>query len=94
MYSLFSLGLIILEIIANIILPEYGDSWQKLRNNDFSEVDLGHSSSVLVDIVKKLLRRNPEERLTAKQILENTCLNQVMNGEQPIRHLDEDVNMS
>lgn len=35
--DIFSLGLIILEIAANIVLPDNGTSWQKLRSGDLSD---------------------------------------------------------
>ncbi len=34
--DIFSFGLIMLELVANIELPTQGDSWQMLRNDDFS----------------------------------------------------------
>ena len=36
--DIFALGLIMLEIAANIELPDNGASWQRLRNGDMSEV--------------------------------------------------------
>lgn len=41
--DIFSLGLIMLEIAANIILPDNGIHWQKLRSGDLS--DAGRLSS-------------------------------------------------
>lgn len=35
--DIFSLGLIILEVAANIVLPDNGASWQKLRSGDLSD---------------------------------------------------------
>lgn len=35
--DIFSLGLIMVEIAANIVLPENGDQWHKLRSGDLSE---------------------------------------------------------
>lgn len=35
--DVFSLGLIILEVAANIVLPDNGTSWQKLRSGDLSD---------------------------------------------------------
>jgi mitosis inhibitor protein kinase SWE1 len=37
--DVFALGLIMLELAANMILPENGVSWQKLRSADFSDVE-------------------------------------------------------
>ncbi|OUM53097.1 hypothetical protein BVG19_g2349 [[Candida] boidinii] len=41
--DIFSIGLIIVEIAANIILPDNGESWQKLRSGDLT--DAGRLSS-------------------------------------------------
>lgn len=36
--DIFSLGLMILEAAANVVLPENGPSWRRLRSGDLSEV--------------------------------------------------------
>jgi mitosis inhibitor protein kinase SWE1 len=36
--DIFSLGLIVLEIAGNVVLPDNGMSWQKLRNGDLSDI--------------------------------------------------------
>jgi mitosis inhibitor protein kinase SWE1 len=36
--DVFSLGLIMLEIAGNVVLPDNGMSWQKLRNGDLSDI--------------------------------------------------------
>ncbi|KAJ9124636.1 hypothetical protein QFC24_003003 [Naganishia onofrii] len=37
--DVFSLGATMLEVAFNIVLPSNGDAWQKLRNNDFSDLE-------------------------------------------------------
>lgn len=41
--DIFSLGIMMLEVAANIVLPDYGVHWQKLRSGDLS--DAGRLSS-------------------------------------------------
>lgn len=41
--DIFSLGLIMVEIAANVVLPDNGNAWQKLRSGDIS--DAGRLSS-------------------------------------------------
>ncbi|KAI3402456.2 SWE1 [Candida oxycetoniae] len=53
--DIFSLGLIILEIAANIILPDNGTPWRKLRSGDLS--DAGQLSS---DNISMFLQHKPE----------------------------------
>ena len=36
--DIFALGLIMLEIAGNVMLPDNGASWQRLRNGDMSDV--------------------------------------------------------
>lgn len=36
--DIFSLGMTLLEIAGNIVLPDYGASWQKLRAGDLSDL--------------------------------------------------------
>ncbi|ORY11784.1 hypothetical protein BCR34DRAFT_483636 [Clohesyomyces aquaticus] len=36
--DVYALGMIMCEIAANIVLPENGTSWQKLRSGDFTEI--------------------------------------------------------
>ncbi|ETN37383.1 uncharacterized protein HMPREF1541_08374 [Cyphellophora europaea CBS 101466] len=36
--DVFSLGLMMLEIAGNVVLPDNGTSWQKLRNGDWSDI--------------------------------------------------------
>lgn len=36
--DVFALGLIMLEIAGNVMLPDYGASWQRLRSGDMSDV--------------------------------------------------------
>ncbi|KAI5967557.1 SWE1 [Candida margitis] len=53
--DIFSLGLIVLEIAANIILPDNGTPWRKLRSGDLS--DAGQLSS---DNISMFLQHKPE----------------------------------
>lgn len=57
-----SLGLVILEAAANVVLPDNGPAWQKLRSNDFSDVDLTRLSPALVDLLSGMLHKTPDLR--------------------------------
>ncbi|KAJ3154557.1 hypothetical protein HK101_001613 [Irineochytrium annulatum] len=69
--DIFSLGLIILEMAANIVLPENGPHWHKLRDHNFSECSFAACTPPLIDIMKHLLNPEPTKRPLAKQILEH-----------------------
>ncbi|KAK4054257.1 mitosis inhibitor protein kinase swe1 [Microbotryomycetes sp. JL201] len=66
--DIFSLGLVVLEAAANVVLPDNGPAWQKLRSNDFSDVDLDRLSPALVDLLRAMLEKQPERRASIEQI--------------------------
>ena len=45
--SLFSLGLLLLEALTNIIPPSNGDAWTRLRSDDFSDIEAPPASPAL-----------------------------------------------
>lgn len=65
---LSSLGLVILEAAANVILPDNGLPWQKLRENDLSDVQLSHLSDELVKVIVGLLASDPAARMTIDEL--------------------------
>ncbi|KAJ3029635.1 UNVERIFIED_CONTAM: hypothetical protein HDU68_011539 [Siphonaria sp. JEL0065] len=80
--DIFSLGLIIFEIATNIILPENGNHWQKLRRHDFSECapQLNRVSPPLVELIKGMLHPVPEERISLDRILSHPFVVTIMEG--------------
>ncbi|ORX70642.1 kinase-like protein [Linderina pennispora] len=69
--DVFSLGMMMLEIVANIVLPDNGVEWQKLREGCFDDanfIDLPYSSDLL-DTIKWMLTPDPDMRPTAGQIV-------------------------
>ncbi|KAL8292299.1 hypothetical protein RQP46_001765 [Phenoliferia psychrophenolica] len=67
--DVFSLGLIILEAAANVILPDNGPAWHKLRSNDFSDVDLSRLSPPLANLLAGMLDKSPDRRLSIDDVL-------------------------
>lgn len=63
-----SVGLVILEAAANVVLPDNGLAWHKLRSNDFSDVDLSRLSHELVVLLTGMLDKSPDERLTIDEV--------------------------
>ena len=59
--DIFALGLIMLEIAGNVMLPDNGASWQRLRSGDMSDVpsltSSSETSNVLRDSTGKPLSR-------------------------------------
>ncbi|KAJ3017590.1 hypothetical protein HKX48_003455 [Thoreauomyces humboldtii] len=70
--DIFSVGLIMLEIAANVILPENGPYWHKLRTGDLSEIPLGPDiSPALVDLIRSMLDPDPTTRPMPDAILQH-----------------------
>lgn len=70
--DLYSLGLIVLEMAANVVLPRYGEAWQKLRHGDISDCDFSQRSRQLLQLVQGLLAANPAERKPVTWVLAKT----------------------
>ena len=67
--DIFSLGLIILELAADIELPSNGDSWQNLRHGDYSELSLDDTSDMLNQLIKEMTHPVPESRPSIEKVL-------------------------
>lgn len=67
--DIFSLGLIILELAADIELPSNGDSWQNLRHGDFSELSLDDTSDMLNQLIIEMTHPAPESRPSIEKVL-------------------------
>ncbi|OMJ29091.1 Mitosis inhibitor protein kinase wee1 [Smittium culicis] len=82
--DIFSLGLIILEIAANVVLPENGPEYFDLRHNVFSSAQLEESniSQELISLITCMLDKDPSKRPTASQIMSHnnikSCIGQPM----------------
>ncbi|TPX75492.1 hypothetical protein CcCBS67573_g03238 [Chytriomyces confervae] len=83
--DIFSLGLIIFEISTNVILPENGSHWQKLRRHDFSECEGGSTlnrvSPPLADLIKGMLHPDRKLRIRLERILGHPFVGAVLEGQ-------------
>ena len=69
--DIFSLGLLMVEMAGNCLLPTSGEPWQKLRSNDLSEVPFEVSiGETLRAVIRDLLQAEPQKRPTALQIVQ------------------------
>ncbi len=67
--DIFSLGLIMLELAADVELPSNGDSWQNLRHGDFSELSLDDTSDMLNQLIREMTHPSPELRPSIEKVL-------------------------
>ncbi|KAI0344770.1 hypothetical protein BDW22DRAFT_1427444 [Trametopsis cervina] len=63
--DIFSLGMTILETATNVIVPDQGDAWHRIRHEDFTQVDMSVLSTELVELIKSMLRTDPSLRVDA-----------------------------
>lgn len=65
-----------LETATNIVVPDQGESWHRLRHDDFAQVDFTSLSPELIRLLKNMLRSEPSLRLTASQVADHpvVCL--------------------
>ncbi|KAF9501834.1 hypothetical protein BDN71DRAFT_1438533 [Pleurotus eryngii] len=68
--DVFSLGMTMLETASNIVVPDQGDAWHQLRQEDFSLVDLDDSPELL-GLLRSMMRTNPESRVSAQDVFEH-----------------------
>ncbi|KAJ2450881.1 mitosis inhibitor protein kinase swe1 [Coemansia sp. RSA 2336] len=88
--DVFSLGMMMLEIIADIILPENGDDWHKLREGCFDDPSFENLpySADLLELVKLMLHPQPSQRPTMAQL---AALEQCqLAGDTPAASEDEE----
>ncbi|KAH6914326.1 other/WEE protein kinase [Coprinopsis sp. MPI-PUGE-AT-0042] len=65
--DVFSFGMTILETATNIVVPDQGDSWHRLRREDLSEVKW-EGSNELLELIKQTMRTDPAQRVSAQDV--------------------------
>jgi len=65
--DIFSLGVTMLETASNIVVPDQGEPWHRLRQEDFGQVDLDESPELL-ELIKSMMRTNPVLRVNIHDI--------------------------
>ncbi|KAI0674950.1 hypothetical protein C8Q78DRAFT_1182958 [Trametes maxima] len=60
--DVFSLGMTMLETASNIVVPDQGEAWHRLRREDFSQVEL-EVSGELWELLKSMMRAAPALRI-------------------------------
>ncbi|KAF8638035.1 hypothetical protein AX16_010667 [Volvariella volvacea WC 439] len=68
--DVFSFGVMMLETATNIVVPDQGEAWQRLRTEDFSQVDL-EDSPELLDIIRSMMRTDPDLRISVQTVYDH-----------------------
>ncbi|RKP01751.1 hypothetical protein CXG81DRAFT_3087, partial [Caulochytrium protostelioides] len=72
--DIFSLGLMALEMAANVELPENGPAWTQLRHHGLESVSLKDVSQPLVDLIRSMIHPDPAFRPQARDILRHPLI--------------------
>lgn len=75
--DVFALGLIMVEAVGNVVLPDNGEPWQKLRNDDLSDVDFSNISVSLFRLIQRMLSSAPLMRPSVDEILSHPVVQAV-----------------
>jgi len=65
--DVFSFGMTILETASNILVPDQGEAWHRLRREDFSQIDL-EDSPELLELIQQMMRTDPALRISVPAI--------------------------
>lgn len=85
----------LLETACNIVVPDGGDPWHRLRHDDFSDCPLDELESLqLQGTIRALMFSNPHLRPTAGQIAEHPIVSAARTLGQPAIVAEEDTFMS
>lgn len=61
----------VLEIAANVELPENGPIWQQLREGNLHGITFVDKSQMMTDFIKPMLNADPKLRPTAADLLKH-----------------------
>ncbi|KAI8921530.1 kinase-like domain-containing protein [Entophlyctis helioformis] len=80
--DIFSLGLVLLEVAADIVLPENGPEWERLRTGrlDVVALGLGGRSKPLVDFIGGMVDPMASMRPSASDVLDHPVLSAMLAG--------------
>ncbi|KAJ7783329.1 other/WEE protein kinase [Mycena metata] len=65
--DVFSFGMTMLETASNMVVPDQGEAWLKLRREDYSQVDLDDMPE-LFGLIRGMMRTDPAQRLDVEGI--------------------------
>lgn len=89
-----SFGLIILEAASNVVLPDNGVSWHRLRSNDFSEVSTSRLSTPLSTLLVGLLAQDPMQRSQISKVAQHPVISYLAAEYDHARSIPDDADVS
>ncbi|KAI6110576.1 hypothetical protein EDD16DRAFT_1610607 [Pisolithus croceorrhizus] len=69
--DVFSFGMMMLETATNIVVPDQGEGWHRLRQEDFSQIDLSGLSAELTELIRSMMRMDPGKRVDVQMVYDH-----------------------
>ncbi|TFY52403.1 hypothetical protein EVJ58_g10038 [Rhodofomes roseus] len=91
--DVFSLGMTILEAATNIVVPGQGESWHRLRQEDFSQVDneLESLTEELQALICGMMRTDPAVRVEIGAVASHPVVSRARAAMDDVRAAQGDV---
>ncbi|KZT70930.1 hypothetical protein DAEQUDRAFT_756019 [Daedalea quercina L-15889] len=91
--DVFSLGMTILETATNIVVPGQGESWHRLRQEDFSQADNGLESlsEELRSLICSMMRTDPAVRVGIGLVASHPVVSRARTAMEEVRAAEGDV---
>ncbi|CAG8492671.1 17181_t:CDS:2, partial [Dentiscutata erythropus] len=67
--DIFSLGIVLLEMVSKTPLPHFGSDWRRLRQGDLAGFVFDDISDSMISLIKSMLQRDPNMRPTIEEII-------------------------
>ncbi|KAF7361768.1 hypothetical protein MVEN_00521000 [Mycena venus] len=66
--DVFSFGMTMLETASNMVVPDQGEAWLRLRREDYSQIDSVDDMPELFGLIQQMMRADPEMRIPVENI--------------------------
>ncbi|KAJ6499152.1 hypothetical protein C8R45DRAFT_981321 [Mycena sanguinolenta] len=66
--DVFSFGMTMLETASNMVVPDQGEAWLRLRREDYSQIDSVDDMPELFGLIQQMMRTDPETRVEVQDI--------------------------
>ncbi|KAF8210427.1 kinase-like domain-containing protein [Mycena galopus ATCC 62051] len=66
--DVFSFGMTMLETASNMVVPDQGEAWLRLRREDYSQVEGVDEMPELFGLIQQMMRTDPETRVGVEEI--------------------------
>ncbi|KAJ7268841.1 kinase-like domain-containing protein, partial [Mycena haematopus] len=87
--DVFSFGMTMLETASNMVVPDQGEAWLRLRREDYSQIDSVDDMPELFLLIQQMMRTDPEMRVEVQDICRHPVVARArgwmdVSGEPPL----------